>query len=345
MVEELLPFAPSGSGEHLWLRIRKRELETAAVVAWLARGAAVARGAVGYAGLKDRHAVAVQWFSVPWPLRRPPPTCLAAETPAGIEVLEMVRHPRKLRVGTLAGNRFTITLRGVRGDRAALAARLSSMRVRGVPNYFGEQRFGRGGENIARARAMFAGARVRDRFRRGLYLSAARSLLFNAVLARRVQAGSWDGLLAGEAVNLDGRRSFFVAEVVDEALRERLARGDIHPSGPLWGAGALPSRAAARALEEDTVAAYPELARGLEHAGLRQERRPLRVVPKALTGAWLNEQCFRLEFRLPAGAYATAVLRELADYVDVAAGASAPRPEIVLGAQTSGGGATAARQT
>lgn len=329
-VEEILPFAPAGTGEHLWLRLRKCGVETAAVAAWLARAAGVARAAVGYAGLKDRHAVAVQWFSVHLPGRDPP--AALGDPPRGVEVLEMVRHVRKLRVGALAGNRFTITLRAVAADRSAFAERLESIRARGVPNYFGEQRFGRGGENIRQACAMFAGARVRDRFRRGLYLSAARSLIFNAVLARRVQAGNWDVLLApGEAVILDGRRSFFLAEEADEILRARLARGDIHPSGPLWGAGELPTRAAARAYEEEVVAAYPALARGLEEAGLRQERRPLRVIPQELASEWLDGQRLRLTFRLPAGAYATAVLRELADYVDVSSGYPRPAPQ-ALGA-------------
>lgn len=318
LVEEILPFAPAGEGEHLWLRIRKRGRNTAWVADWLARRVGVPRQAVGYAGLKDRHAVAIQWFSVHLPPGCAPAAWEAVDDP-GIEVLEVRRHTRKLRIGALAGNRFTLTLRGCAGDRARFAERLAAVARAGVPNYFGEQRFGHGGENVERARAMFAGALdVRDRHRRGLYLSAARSLLFNEVLARRVTEGSWQRLLDGEVVSLDGSRSFFPAPEVDATLNERLARGDVHPSGPLWGAGELPSRRTARALEEAVAAAQAELARGLERSGLRQERRPLRLIPQALTAEWLDATTLRLSFCLPPGSYATTVLRELADYQDVA---------------------------
>jgi tRNA pseudouridine13 synthase len=277
-----------------------------------ARAAGIAPRLVGFAGLKDKRAVTVQWFSLHLPGRADPEW---HGLPAGIEVLAAVRHGRKLQRGALRGNRFEIVLHECAGDREAFQARVADIRRHGVPNYFGEQRFGRDGGNLTQARAMFAGgAAVRDPHRRGIYLSAARAVLFNEVLAERVRAGDWQTALPGEACMLAGSNSFFVIDDVDETIRQRLAAHDIHPSGSLWGTGELPTRAAARALEQRVVAAGADLAAGLERAGLRQERRALRVIPADLEAEAVDAATWRLRFSLPAGSYATAVLRELATY-------------------------------
>ncbi len=315
-VEEQLPFNLAGEGEHVWLKIRKRGVNTDRVAQALARAAGVPRRAVGYAGMKDRHAVAVQWFSVHLPGREAPSWDGLG---TGIEVFETVRHSRKLQVGALSGNRFGITLRECAGDRDGLLPRIEEIHHRGVPNYFGEQRFGRDSANVERARAMFAGEVIRDRHLRGIYLSAARAFLFNEVLARRVADGTWNTPLDGEAFILDGSRSFFFDDGTDATLPQRLAQGDIHPSGPLWGKGEPPTRGVARALEEEIAARHSELAAGLAQADLRQERRALRVIPRELAADWLDAATLQLRFALPPGSYATAVLRELADYRDVAA--------------------------
>ncbi len=314
-VEEQLPFELAGQGEHVWLKVRKRGVNTDRVAQALARAAGVPRRAIGYAGMKDRHAVATQWFSVQLPGREAPAwDGFGAE----IEVLESMRHTRKLQTGALSGNRFVITLRECVGDRTGLAQRLEAVR-QGAPNYFGEQRFGRDSANIERARAMFAGETIRDRHLRGIYLSAARAFLFNEVLARRVADGTWSAPLDGEAFILDGSRSYFLDDGTDASLPQRLAQGDIHPSGPLWGKGEPPTRSLARALEEEITARHAGLAAGLAQAGLKQERRALRVIPRELTAEWLDDATLQLRFALPPGSYATAVLRELVDYRDVAA--------------------------
>jgi tRNA pseudouridine13 synthase len=316
IVEERLNIALSGVGEHLWLKVRKRGLNTDQLAGAIARAAGVKRRDVGYAGMKDRHAVTVQWFSVHLP-GRPDPDWAGA-LPGGCEILESVRHARKLHTGAHAGNAFTIVLRECVADREALARRLDAIGRRGVPNYFGEQRFGRDGENVARARALFAGEAVYDRHRHGIYLSAARSYLFNEVLARRVTDGSWERALDGEVYILNGTRSFFVADTLDETIERRLQEFDIHPSGPLWGRGELPTRGAVRALESGIAAREPALCSGLEREGLKQERRALRVRPEALRATWLEGNTLELRFALPSGCFATAVLRELAEYRDVA---------------------------
>lgn len=305
-VTEVLPFAPTGAGEHAFLRIRKRTLDSAEVARRLAACAGVPRRAVGMAGRKDRHAVAEQCFSVHLP-GRPDPDWSAVES-AGLTVLDVTRHVRKLRIGALTGNRFRIVLRALRGDRAAADAVLRRLVVGGVPNYFGPQRFGRGGGNRALAdRLLVEGRAVRDRDERSLALSSARSLIFNAVLARRVQDGTWDRAIPGDVMMLDGCHSVFAADAADAQLAARLSAGDIHPTGPLWGCGETLVHGDCAALETHIAAGFSGLARGLEALGVRAARRALRVRPGTLVWDW-EEDSLVLEFTLPAGAYATVLV-------------------------------------
>ena len=232
-VEELPAFAASGAGEHLLLTVEKRGMNTPFAAQRIARWAGVPVSAVGFAGMKDRHAVTRQRFSVWLPKRVAPP--LEALQSDDLRVLDHVWHSRKLPRGALAGNRFVLVLRGVQGASEAIEARLRAIAAQGVPNAFGRQRFGRDGGNVAAALAMFAGQRVR-RETRTLLLSAARSALFNQVLAARVAAGSWATALEGEVFMLDGSHSVFGPEPLTPALQSRLAAFDIHPTGPLWGA-------------------------------------------------------------------------------------------------------------
>ena len=320
VVEELDAFAPSGSGEHLLLTVEKRGMNTAYAAQRIARWAGVPESAIGYAGLKDRHALTRQRFSVHLPGREAPDAAVleaeeggaGSDSGQGLRVLEAHRHARKLPRGALAGNRFALTLREVRGDAVAIETRLQAIAARGVPNYFGEQRFGHAGGNVGKALAMFSGRRVR-RDERALLLSAARSELFNRVLARRVRDGSWNAALEGEVWMLDGSHSVFGPEPWSEALARRLADFDIHPTAPLWGEGELRSDGQARALELAALEG-PEaqpLCRGLERAGLRQQRRATRLRPEGMDWAWSAPDVLRLSFALPAGCYATAVLDEI----------------------------------
>jgi tRNA pseudouridine13 synthase len=308
-VEEILGYDADGAGEHALLWVEKRGANTDWVARELARFAGVAPVAVGYAGLKDRHAVTRQAFTVQ--LAGKPDPDWSAFPHAEVKVLAATRHSRKLKRGALRGNRFVLVLRDVQGDRAAAERVLGAIAARGVPNYFGEQRFGREGGNVAQARAMFAGRRV-DRDKRSFLLSAARSHIFNGVLAARVEQGAWDTPLDGEIWSLAGSRSWFGPEPFDATLAERLARGDIHPSGPLWGQGEPPTTGAAGTLEREVAARDTDLADGLAAARMDQERRPLRLLPRNLSWRWLADDALELVFELPAGAYATVVARELA---------------------------------
>jgi len=308
LVEEILGYDADGAGEHALLWVEKRGANTDWVARELARFAGVPPVGVGYAGLKDRHAVTRQAFTVQ--LAGKPDPDWSAFPHAEVRVLAATRHGRKLKRGALRGNRFVLVLREVQGDRDAAERVLAAIAERGVPNYFGEQRFGREGGNLALARSMFAGRRV-DRDKRSFLLSAARSHIFNGVLAERVEQGAWDAPLDGEIWSLAGSRSWFGPEAFDAALAERLARGDIHPSGPLWGQGEPPTAGDAKALELAVAARDSDLAEGLAAARMEQERRPLRLLPRQLGWRWLGDDALELTFELPAGAYATVVAREL----------------------------------
>ncbi|HVT31758.1 MAG TPA: tRNA pseudouridine(13) synthase TruD [Rhodanobacteraceae bacterium] len=309
-VEEILGFEPSGAGEHAFVQIEKTGANTEWVARRLAEKAGVAPVAIGYAGLKDRHAVTRQAFSIHLPGRRDPDWSALAIP--GVRVMSASRHDRKLKRGIHRGNRFRIRVRDVEGSRDAAGQRLDAIRARGVPNYFGEQRFGIDEGNLARARELFAGRRM-PRAQAGFAISAARSLLFNAVLADRVAARHWDRGLDGEVWMLAGTHSIFGPEALTDELARRLAAFDIDPTGPLWGAGELRTSGHVREIEQRAIAPFGDLADGLAKAGLVQQRRALRLPVQNLEHAWEHDGSLVAEFELPAGSFATVVLRELCD--------------------------------
>ncbi len=304
LVEEQLGFAPAGSGQHVLLKVRKRDANTQWVARELARACGCRSFDVGYAGLKDRSAVAVQWFTVP-------KTRLTLEEwtavrGQGFDVLEAHLHSRKLPRGALEGNHFSIRVRRLEADDQALATRLAHIAARGVPNYFGPQRFGRDGANLER---MTEDLRALPPPQRGFILSAARSLVFNAVVAERVADESWAHLELGDIANLDGRGSVF-AVVPDSSLLERCERLEIHPTGPLWGRGPLPCGERVNALERAVSARFSQACALTEQAGMEQERRALRLAVRDLR--WQRDESgLLISFRLSRGGFATTVLREI----------------------------------
>jgi tRNA pseudouridine13 synthase len=306
LVEEQLGFEPAGAGQHVLLKVRKRDANTHWIAGELARACGCAPRDVGYAGLKDRRAVATQWFTVPQ--SRLSPEAWVGIASREYQVLEAHRHSRKLPRGALAGNRFVIRVRGTAIDDTSLASRLAAVATRGVPNYFGPQRFGRGGANLERLNQELHTLRPAER---GFVLSAARSLVFNAVLAERVAAGSWERLEPGDLANLDGRASHFAVEAVDETLAARSARLDIHPTGPLWGRGAPRSSGSVLELEQRVAAGLPGACDLVVRAGMEQERRSLRLAIRDLRWRRAEADAIIVEFHLSRGAYATAVLREV----------------------------------
>ncbi|MBA2778403.1 tRNA pseudouridine(13) synthase TruD [Billgrantia kenyensis] len=309
VVEEVLGFEPEGVGEHLWLWVEKRGLTTLEAVRHLARACQVSPRAVGYSGMKDKIAVTRQWLSVQLPGQPAPDDLVERLAACGVRVLEQARHPRKLKRGVHRANRFTLRITGA-AVNAQLEARWAWLCRHGVPNLFGPQRFGPGGRNLARARAVLArGWRKRDD-REGMLLSAARSFLFNEQLAMRMVDGNWRRLVPGDVAMLDGTASQFAVETVDADLIERAERLDLHPTGVLWGAGE--SRAASEAAQYERTLAerHAALCEGLVQAGVGLSRRALRMrldQPRLVC----EEGVAQLDFHLPRGSFATAVLREL----------------------------------
>lgn len=308
-VTEIPLLEPDGAGEHVWLWIRKRNENTLDVAGQLATFAGVHPRQVSFAGLKDRNAVTEQWFSIQLPGKDEPHwEDMSSDT---VTVLRHARHSRKLRRGTLKGNTFRITVRAIEGGHDELEQRLTVIAREGVPNYFGEQRFGRAGSNLQTADRLFSNPKLRlSRNKRSLALSAARSLLFNQVLSARIEAGNWNMPLAGDAMQLDGSHSYFIAPAIDADLLQRVASQDVHPTGPLHGRGESPVRDACRELESGVLADHAGWCAGLEAAGLQQDRRALRLKVADLRWQWETSAGLVLTFSLPAGCYATSVLRE-----------------------------------
>ena len=286
-VTELPLQLPSGEGEHLWLDVEKNGANTAFVAQQLAEAAGVQERDVGFAGLKDRHAITRQWFSIYLPKGETPDLTLLQHPE--FKVLSQSRHVKKLRRGDLQGNRFCIVLRDVTGDRDAIEANLQRVASHGAPNYFGAQRFGHDGGNVEQGRAMLAREiRVRNPKKKGIYLSAVRSFIFNEVLALRIQQGLWGKTLPGDVLDGAGR-----------------------PTGPLWGRGRVSTSDQAQTLENGVAERHAAVCDGMEHAGLDQERRALVASPVDMAWEWPQADQLVLAFSLPAGSYATSILNEI----------------------------------
>ena len=309
-VDEKFAFDFTGEGEHSLIHIEKKDTNTDWLARQIAEVSGLKKGDISYAGLKDRKAVTTQWFSV-WLPGKPDPdwSLLNSEN---IKVLDSCRHNRKLRRGSLLGNQFTLIVRDVDGDASDLEQRMNIIKKDGVPNYFGEQRFGIDGQNIKKAEIMFAGKREKDRFKRSIYLSAARSAMFNEVLSQRVVMNKWANGISGDVMLLDNSHSYFLATDIDDEIKRRLNEHDIHPSGPLWGRGELLSKGAVAELESKLPYKFEVFDVGLKNARLDQDRRSLRLSVNDLQWNYdTNEKSLTLSFFLPAGGYATSVLREI----------------------------------
>lgn len=317
LVDEQLGFDCTGDGEHLFLRIRKRNHSTVDVARLLAGTLQLRDVDVGYAGMKDQRAETTQWFSVR--LDEKGEQELQKLQDPQIEILQTVRNERKLKIGSHRENHFQLLLRELDGSPEELESRLQRLQQEGMPNYFGGQRFGRLASNLQQAKAFLAqpDRKKLGRKRRSVLYSALRSYLFNLQLSERIRRHCWQTYVAGDVLNLDGtQRCFSVAEGEwDETLRQRLQDMDIHPAGVLPGAkgksNSYESHGLAADIEEAVLAQYQELIDGLVQHGLDASRRAFRCRVLALEWEWQNPHQLALRFRLPRGAYATSLLREL----------------------------------
>lgn len=316
IVDEQMDIDLSGSGEHLWLKVRKTGANTDWVAKQLAQVAGIPAKDAGYAGLKDRHAVTTQWFSLQLPGKADPDF---NGLPDEIEILDSQRHDKKLKRGALSGNHFTLTLRNVSGDLQQAAQTCQQISTQGIPNYFGAQRFGHNHGNLTKAEHWFNGEfKPKQRNQRSLYLSAARSWLFNHVLSARVERGNWNRHVAGDVFMFEGGNGWF-ADDGSADLAQRLATMDIHPTGMLWGRGELVTAGLCAEIEHEQAALFPVFCQGLEKQGLKQERRALRIHTGPVDFRVLDEvdaenAMVQLAFELPPGAYATVLLEQLGDF-------------------------------
>ena len=263
--------------------------------------------------MKDRNAITTQWFSIYLPRKENPNW--QDNLPDSVEILEETRHERKLRLGTLQGNQFQITIRNCEylndGNQEILAQRIDYIREHGVPNYFGIQRFGRDFNNLNKAEAWFSGQfKPRKRNLQGIFLSSARSWIFNQILSERVKQQTWNQAIEGDIFMLNGSRSWF-SESLNKDIIQRIANQELHPTGALWGKGELPSTDKMKQLEEAIGEKNKLLSQGLIDNKLKQERRSLRLPLKNLEHKWINQTDLQLNFSLSSGTYATSALREL----------------------------------
>ena len=347
VVNERLEVDFTGEGEHLWLHIKKSGINTAYLAKLLSEWADIPLRDVGYSGLKDRQALTTQWFSLRLPKKQKPDSDFA---PVDIKEHETVKiiaehwHNKKLNRGTHNANQFVITLRDIEfakdqtlGDKSSVEQHLQTISKTGVPNYFGPQRFGFGGNNIREALNLFArplkstsSAKKKNkrksavRKQNSMELSAARSLIFNQILAARVQDGSWNTGLNGDVFNLNGSGSIFASEHMDETLQARVASGDIHPTAVMWGAGNDKVAGDAAELENTVVqqdALLAALATGLEQREVKAQRRALRLPVEDLSWRWADEQdgeqTLVLSFTLTTGSFATSVLASVVEHLTV----------------------------
>lgn len=310
-VSELFSTEFSGQGEHILLKIEKIGLTTEELVKSLSKAIKTSVKFISYAGLKDKQSLSTQWISI----HAPGKTIDGVDTlkGAGWRVIESTRHHKKLRPGFLTGNHFKIKLREVSNPQN-LIQRIEHIKEHGLPNYFGQQRFGHESRNLITAQEILVNElKIKDRFLKGLYFSAARSWIFNQILARRVEEGSWNTALDGDVMQLGGTNSIFTLDAVDPEISARIKQKDISPASPLPGQGPMLAKGEALSIIESVYLKWASWIKGLEHQGIENSWRAniLHVEQLEYSNQAPN---FELSFTLRPGAYATVVLRELVVY-------------------------------
>jgi len=306
VVKEQLGYDMSGDGEFVAVKVRKTDCNTLFVGEQLAKFAGISARNMSYAGLKDRKAVTEQWFSLQMP-GQPTPD-FSQFSLEGVEILDVTRHQRKIRIGSLQGNHFEILLRNVK-ETDELKVRLDFLAKNGFPNYFTEQRFGRDGNNLTQALRWANGEiKVKDRNKRSFYLSAARSEMFNLIVSKRMELNLAQQILVGDVLQLNGSHSWFVVDESEDLaqLQQRLAQQDVLLTAPLIGE----EEKSAVDFEHEIFAQHQALFALMRQERMKAARRPILMHPQYFQ--WQFEpNGLRLQFALPAGSYATALIREL----------------------------------
>ncbi len=306
----------TGVGEHWWFKIQKTNSNTAWVATQLASACKIPARQVGYAGLKDRHAVTQQWFSVQLPKIKD----LAAvkdRLPDEVEIIEEHWHQSKIKTGQLKHNEFNLIIRDMVGDKQSINEHIERVKQQGVPNYFGPQRFGHHMGNVTQAEDWFSGRRkINNKKMRGLLLSTARSHIFNTILAERIKTGYWLHPMTGDIVQLDQSHSWFpITEAETAELNHRLNTFDLHLTAALWGDDELPVTDQCAEFEQHIADQFPLYQQGLAQHRLKHDRRAMRLQVNDLQYQW-DQDDLKLYFKLVPGAYATSVVREICHTTD-----------------------------
>lgn len=311
IVKEDLGYELDGEGEHVFVYVRKDGCNTLFVAEQLAKFAKISAKLVGYAGLKDRNAITEQWFGLHIPGKETPD--FSQFQLSGCEILSVVRHKKKLRIGGLKGNFFSLVLRDI--DKVEeVEERLQFILKNGVPNYFGEQRFGHDNHNLVQAALWAKGEiTIKDRKKRSFYLSAARSAIFNDLVSTRITKQLFKTLLNGDILQLNDRGSWFIANEQElPELQQRVNQGELNITAVMVGDNAFNTLYDALAFEknfiEENWLSFMPL---FKQERIESARRSILLRPKQLVWQWLDNANLQLSFWLPAGSYATSVLREL----------------------------------
>ncbi len=306
-VSEILGYPLSGEGEHLYIRLEKKLMNTEEMAKLISRTFHLSPRQISYAGLKDKFATTEQWFSLHMPGQANPE--IEKLNSERVRVLDVVRHNKKLQKGALSANQFKIKVQDmVLND--AMEEKISQVEQHGVPNYFGGQRFGRNGNNILEAKSLLLeGKKIKNRHLKGMYYSTARSYLFNHLLSHRVGQKNWHRAVDGDLLMLRGTNSFFKADDDLVALNQRIIEKDISPALVLWGKGDEKASDKALFLQEEALAPYEDWCVALEQHDLRKAYRQSILFPESLV---FYDKTF--EFTLPKGTYATVLLREILQF-------------------------------
>lgn len=315
IVKEVLGFTFTGKGEHLMVKIRKTGENTKYVANELAKFCGVKSKDISWAGLKDRHAITEQWLSVHLPKSNHLKFALFEVSHPGVEILEMTRHNKKLRPGDLLGNSFQLIATEVT-DMDDVLSRLEKVKVSGVPNYFGSQRFGHEGNNVTEARRWGReNVRTRDNTKRSFYLSAARSWIFNHIVSQRITEGYFTQPVDGDIL-LDQHGRTVNENVTSEENIQKIQKGEWSISAALAGDNQLPTSETALALEQPQLDAEPDLMALIRGNRMRHERRSVELHPENLS--WSTEgDTLTLNFSLSSGSFATVIVRELLQEIEV----------------------------
>ncbi len=317
IVEEILGFTPSGTGEHVALFIEKTNTNTAYVAEQLSKFTGLPLRDISYAGRKDKFALTRQWFTV-YDKGRGDNNWHDFKL-SGVTIKQIHRHNRKIKIGSHKGNRFGITIRNITfKDRDALFERIDNVTNTGFINYFGQQRFGEMRTNNAfsyngnldLAARIANGEKIRNRNKRNVAISAMRSWLFNEFASQRIKTMGANTILNGDVLLLSGSNSFFVCTDTEiDDVQSRLLAHDVNLSAPLWGVGLLDSKAEALQFETAIANECEKLTQALETLQLKQQRRAIIAFPRDVDYQ-LEGDDLRLSFELNKGCYATSLVRE-----------------------------------